>query len=263
MKKIFTLLLALFVFFSPLASFSPLAAQSLPIQKYYAGLSVLPPNQLLSIAKAQNLYFRTFKNIPPATCDSGYVLFEDFLIVALDSIDFDLPFKAKDEAYLNKLKLAGLLVVDNGRLVTVKPDMNYFLTGFRPYLSANMRKYFERIDNENKEGFISNDSLVISFAKLAERVLFWDDFYFTSTDFVLTDEVLQQRERYLEALIFGEPLSSIWAADDTLRGDVRSALETVQSKASDGLVKRVVDGYLQVLQSCNYSKCGRAIGYTW
>ncbi|MDR0618451.1 MAG: hypothetical protein LBG17_00945 [Bacteroidales bacterium] len=258
MKKIlFCILLCVFAL-----QFSLLRSQSLPIQKYYAGLSVLPPDELLSIAKAQNLYFRTFKNISPATCDSGYILFEDFLITALDSIDFHLPFKAKDEAYLNKLKIIGLLVVDNGRFITVKPDMNYFMNGFRVYLSDNMRKYFEMIDDENKAGFISNDSLAISFTELAERVLFWDNFYLASAGFVLADEVRQRRERYLNALIFGEPLSPVWAANGTLRDDVRNALETVQRGAGTE-TKRILDGYLQILQSCNFTKCDKAIAYTW
>jgi hypothetical protein len=242
---------------------SPLSAQSLPLQKYYAGLSILPPNELLSITKAQNLYFRTFNNVTPSTCDSGYVLFEDFLIIALDSIDFELPFKAKDERYLNKLKLAGLRVVDNGRLVTVKPDMDYFMSGFRPYFSADMRKYFDKVENEDKTGFIENDSLTVPFTELAKRVLFWDNF--SSSGFALAEEARQRRERYLNALIFGEPLSPIWNVDGTLRSDVRSALETLQREADTntiGSLKQIVDRYLQVLQSCNYSKCNKAAAYT-
>jgi hypothetical protein len=242
--------------------FSLLRSQSLPVQKYYAGLSILPPDELLSIIKAQNLYFRTFKNVSPTACDSGYVLFEDFLIMALDSIEFNLPFKAKDEAYLNKLKITGLLVVDNGRFITVKPDMNYFMNGFRAYLSADMRKYFEQIDNENEAGFISNDSLVISFTELAKRILFWDNFYSASAGFVLADEVQQRRERYLNALVFGEPLSQIWTVNGALRDDVRSALGTVQREAGTQ-TKQIIDGYLQILQSCNFTKCDKAAAYTW
>jgi hypothetical protein len=255
MKKIF-----IWIFFVLLLS--PLSSQSLPVQKYYAGLSVLPPEKLSSIVKAQNLYFRTFKNAAPLTCDSGYVLFEDFLITSLDSIEFDLPVKAKDEAYLNKLKLAGLLVVDNGRFVTVKPDINHFMNGFRPYLSADMQKYFEQIDSENKSGFIYNDSLAISFAEVAERILFWDNFYSKSAGFVLADEVQQRRERYLNTLIFGEPLSSVWNADGSFRDDVRNALEMVQREAN-AETKNIIDRYLQTLQSCNFVKCNKAVAYTW
>jgi hypothetical protein len=243
----------------------PLAAQSLPMQKYYAGLSVLPSNKLLSIAKAQNLYFRTFKNMPPATCDSGYILFEDFIIVALDSIDFELPFKSKDEAYLSKLKLAGLLVVDNGRFVTVKPDMNYFLSGFRPYLSAFMNNYLEMVNTENKLGFIEEDSLFISRDELARRVIFWDKFYSFSLaeKFVLAPEVKGRLDRYIQSLVFGEPFSLVWNANGSLLDEVKNALTAARNSATTDSTKKILDDYWTILEGCNFSKCNKALNFSW
>jgi hypothetical protein len=231
------------------------------LQKYYAGLVILPSNELLSIAKAQALYFRTFDGVAPAICDSGYVLFEDFIIDAIDNIDFDLPAKAHDEAYINKLKLAGLKIVENKNFVTVMPDMDYFFYGFYSYLSPFMKQYMERVNTENRNGFISGDSLIISRRELVSRLIFWDDFYTSSLQqrFVLTDEVLSRRSRYLEALIFGEPNSPVYNADGTVRQDVRDALK----KASRGSLKQIIDGYLQILESCNFTKCDKAVFYTW
>ncbi len=227
-----------------------LSAQSLPIQKYYAGLSILPYNELLSITKAQTLYFRTFKGVEPTTCDSGYVLFEDFLITTIDSIQFELPAKANDQEYKNRLKLAGLRLVDNGDFVTVKPDMDYFLSG---------------ISFENSQGFVVGDSLVISFAEVAQRIIYWDRFYNASlaANFVLAPEVKDRLDRYMQSLIFGEPFSTVWTADSTLREDVRSAFTIARNAATMDATKKVLNDYWAILESCSFSKCDRAIGFTW
>ncbi|MDR1739985.1 MAG: hypothetical protein LBR45_04440, partial [Bacteroidales bacterium] len=117
----------------------------------------------------------------------------------------------------------------------------------------------------NSQGFVTGDSLVISFAEVALRVIYWDKFYSASLaeNFVLAPEIKDRLDRYMQSLIFGEPFSAVWATDSTLREDVRSAFGIARNGIVTDAAKKILNDYWTILESCNFSKCDNAVGFTW
>lgn len=92
--------------------------------------------------------------------------------------DSEYNLTDKDWKTVNKfLNNYDLELTDKGQLddrITEVP--NYYYNIFKDYVSDDYREYLEMTSKENEEAYFTDESIIASYDKIADRLLFWENF---------------------------------------------------------------------------------------
>lgn len=236
---------------------------STAVLQYRAILKKLDRRNPESVTAAVESYKTLLSTSTIRQRDEGYVAFSDFLSEMLEaqaekvlaegsyvsSLDTEHP-----EVWHDCSITTGLLEVDrklrtnpqllslyrNGMdiyaevdpYVGIRPGFEYGV--FSKYASAAVTEYLILRDKELREGFQTDNSLVISFSAIAARVARWEKYMAQFPDSVLLKEVTYLRNLYRSTLMFGlantrvpdldghVPPDAIGAYREFIRGNPRS-----------------------------------------
>jgi len=120
--------------------------------------------------------------------------------ISLDSPDKQLPALAAPFA---ALRSNGFQLDQVEDFIAIVPDSSFIARNFYPNLSAPMRRFLEKVKQENEEGTEEDGGLVISALQVADRALWWEWFTTTYPVFALGEHAKEYRQFYLTCLLRG------------------------------------------------------------
>lgn len=233
-------------------------------------------DQASSVPKSIEQFQFQFKDAPKSTCDSAYIIFEEFILEVLEQVEFDYkkimglqnPSNAQDyqEAtyYIYWLKENGFSYKETKDDVIILPNVAEIKKKVYPYLSEELQLYFAKVEEEAKQGFAINDSLIISPSMLAMRCLYWEDFIYKHPDFIMMQEVKQRYNAYLEALIFGTSKTSLFSGKKKkLRSDFKNAYSFVLKNHPFSYTGDILERYVHILNKHEFKENTEAEMFTW
>lgn len=229
-----------------------------PLQAYYTYLVNLDRNRMEAVPAAVAEFERLFFQVAPATCDSAFLMLEDFAMTVLDQVAFnELLLKAAESArsarekqaadkYVALLEKNYFLVRQTPEAVSVLPDFDAIRERLGRYLSDGTRTFFVLVAMEGEQPYVQGDSLLISWQDLSRRLRSWEDFLARYGTTLYADEVRQRRDAYLEILIFGLTGSPVCGADGRVQPAVKAVYQDWMQRP-ETMSGRVVTDYWKVL----------------
>ncbi len=234
-----------------------------PLQAYYNHLLNADRTRMEALPPAVAEFERLFSQVSGATCDSAYVMLEDFAMSVLDHATFNEHLlkmvgsarsdreKQSVDKYAEMLKKNYFVVNPTPNVVQVRPDMAAIRERIERYLSEGTHRYFDLVTVEEQHPYKAHDSLLISWADLAKRLVSWDKFMEKYRDNLFFSEARQWRDAYLEILIFGLTGSPICGPSDRLNPEVEAVYKSIL-RAPVGFSGKVVADYWKVLSSAKF-----------
>ena len=234
-----------------------------PLKAYYNYLEKQDRTRMESLPPAVAEFERLFSQTSGTTCDSAYVLLEDFAMLVLDHVSFNEPLlkmvgstrsdreKQSVDKYVELLKKNYFVVNHNTYAVQVRPDMDVIREKIGRFLSEGTHRYFDLVTIEEQHSYKAHDSLLISWADLAKRLTSWDKFTEKYPDNLFFSEARQWRDAYLEILIFGLTGSPICGPNGRLNPEVEAVYKSILRNPA-GFSGKVVADYWKVLSSAKF-----------
>lgn len=229
-----------------------------PLQAYYTYLVNLDRNRMESVPAAVAEFERVFFQAASATCDSAFLMLEDFAMTVLDQAAFnDLLLKAAESArsarekqaaekYVALLEKNYFMVRQTPDAVSVRPDFDAIRERLGRYLSDGTRTFFVLVAMEEEEPCAKGDSLAVSWQTLAKRLVGWEHFLEQYDGTLYASEARQRRDAYLEMLIFGLTETPVCDGSGRLSAEVE-AVYRMLLKHPVGHTGQVLADYWKVL----------------
>lgn len=229
-----------------------------PLQAYYTYLVNLDRSRMEALPAAVAEFERLFFQAAPATCDSAFLMLEDFAMTVLDQVEFnELLLKAAESArsarekqaaekYIALLHKNYFMARQTPDAVSVRPDFDGIREKLGRYMSDGTRTFFVLVAMEEEQPYVRGDSLLISWQDLSRRLRSWEDFLDRYGTTLYADEVRQRRDAYLEMLIFGLTGSPVCGADGRVQPEVKAVYQDWMQRP-ETMSGRVVADYWKVL----------------
>ncbi len=229
-----------------------------PLQAYYTYLVNLDRNRMESVPAAVAEFERLFFQAASATCDSAFLMLEDFAMTVLDQAAFnDLLLKAAESArsarekqaaekYVALLEKNYFMVRQTPDAVSVRPDFDAIRERLGRYLSDGTRTFFVLGAMEEEEPCAKGDSLAVSWKTVGKRLVGWEHFLEQYDGTLYASEARQRRDAYLEMLIFGLTETPVCDGSGRLSAEVE-AVYRMLLKHPVGHTGQVLADYWKVL----------------
>lgn len=229
-----------------------------PLQAYYTYLVNLDRSRMEALPSAVAEFERLFFQAAPATCDSAFLMLEDFAMTVLDQASFNdyllknaesarsAREKQAAEKYIALLHKNYFMVRQTPETVAIRPDFDGIREKLGRYMSDGTRTFFVLVAMEEEEPCAQGDSLAISWQTLAKRLVGWEHFLAQYAGTLYAPEAQQRRDAYLEMLIFGLTDSPICGADGRIKAEVE-AVYRMLLKNPVGHTGQVLADYWKVL----------------
>lgn len=135
------------------------------------------------------------------------------------------PNKKKDDIIL-KIKKVGWEIRESEGYDYIAEQGGWISNEFRQILNSSWTEYFAIRDMEIKEGFSEDASLMISWKKLCDRIIKWDEFMAKYPEFPLIRWIQYYHTIYARTFLTGMDNSSIsdWS-DNKLLPEVKKEYE--------------------------------------
>lgn len=186
------------------------------IKEYRHFLASLDTTKAESALKATDKYKSVFNGQSAGLCDSAFVYYQ----AVLDTIENELNLKLQDDttdysvpsdpATAQKLTVIKKNLATNGFKVSYNEGMMYIEQNrntvyqqLSPMLSDPMKAYLKELELEHREGFATDEAIVISPRKHVDRIIWYENFMKANPKFVFADNCNNYKKAYLTYLITG------------------------------------------------------------
>lgn len=163
------------------------------------------------------------------------------------------------EEYLS-LFGAGVFMTEGMFYLDVEPD--YFLSIFDKQVSNGLNAYLIQRKRELIEGFSEDAGLIISFDKVYERVLKWEQIVAENPNFLMVDDSQQYYETYLETLLTGMDNSRVFDfEDERLIPEVKEIYESVAKSGPNTKSTEIIKDYYNLLVESDFKYSDKVDDY--
>jgi len=197
---------------------------------YKLYISQLDSTNIKTVTIGAKRYKEIFIRQSYSTCDSAFDIFnkyyermEDLLNQAYadDSTNFDAFAIEQANPLPQTLKNYRKILLNNGfdidteeGITYIKQDRNFIAKYFYNIISPTMKAYQIQLNIENAEGFVRDASIVISPAKLIDRLIWYDKFIYENPEFQYRNECNQSKKKYLSILFYGVDNTPLYSSDN-------------------------------------------------
>lgn len=191
--------------------------ESAEIKAFKEFLHKTDSSDMASLIPAINAFKSILFNKPAATCDSAYVLYQNFadtieahlnLKLMNDTTDYAPLFR--NEKVAPKIKRFQQTLIRNGfklrssdDMAYIEQDRNLALSEISAMLTTPMQEYMREITMEHQQGFANDGTIIITPDIYIERVLWYENFIKANPDFVLIENCKNFKKAYFTYLITG------------------------------------------------------------
>ena len=154
--------------------------------------------------------------------------------------------------FYHQIRSNGLAIYPFGRLYYVDQQPDYLLSNLGPELSRPSREYLRIRAAELREGFSENDSLVISFKQVGERVIRWERFLVRFPGSLVYDRAYYYYTTYLSTLLTGLARSPAFGTDGMLKPELVILYDDYSKRQSKTLSGQIIKEYNDTLVKGNF-----------
>jgi hypothetical protein len=261
MKKVILPLLSLFIVIS--CKNSKTSSDNTSLRAYSALLSKLDTIDITNTHLAVDKYKELFTNKPNSTCDSALCIFMEYydrLNTALNNNLSNDTMKYVNNDFLDTLKISKYERKLNGNGFTfensegnayIAEDWDFIIKYFSNYISPRMKKYIVKINQEDKQGFTEDGGLVISPTELADRIVWWEKFISSDTNFIYAQRIKESEKNNLSAFMLGLSNSPIINDSGKLDSTYESAYKYLLNKHPETKTSKIISPYYSALLKKN------------
>ncbi|WP_375560045.1 hypothetical protein ACE193_20355 [Bernardetia sp. OM2101] len=255
-----------------------------PSEEYQTFVSSLDTTQMSSSKKAAEKYKELYTSATPEQADEGFLIFDKLynsLAFNLDEQHYKNSSKSgeydkydqiagiyngyndgKDAppemmSYHNELASHGFGIGMTEGSTFILQNRDFLKDVFYDKVSESMKKYLVQKNKEAKEVFSSDGGLMISPTRLAERVIWAENFMKENPTFhsKLMEEVKWSKKSYLTYLLEGMDNTPLFDYQtNQLSSDFEDAYQTVTSSYSDTETAAIVKPYYEAIKNKNTKK---------
>lgn len=191
-------------------------------RKYVEGLSTTNAE---SATLAMKKYKELFKDADVQTCDSAFIIFNDFYEIALlgnlneavykdevlqnteyymtdeDGNELPLPKPFKDLE--NKVSKHGYRLEFPEGMISIGMERKFIEKNFYNFVSPDMQVFLTRLDHDNNDPLSADGGIIVSEAEFVERMIWWENFAKKHPDFILKDRVKATEQQLFSAFLMG------------------------------------------------------------
>ncbi|MCW2119559.1 hypothetical protein [Flavobacterium sp. 7A] len=259
MKLIFKLL---FTF-----SFMICSANENPkLQDYRKYILTLNQSKYYSTSIAANKYRELFNNERITIKDSAFVIFEIFYdnvqtkvneLHSIDETDY-FTFISPD----NNQKIPDLILnyknnlIENGFDIAIseggtwiKKDRNFISKNFYDFISPEMKEYCTFLNIVEKEETLDDGALTITPTRLAERIIWLENFNNSNPTFISINNVNEYYRRFLYFLLKGSDNTDILDMKDIINQNFSDAYDFITLENSKSKTSNYVLPFYQFLKN--------------
>ncbi len=255
-----------------------------PSEEYQTFVTSLDTTQMKSSKQAVEKFKELYTTATPQQADEGFLIFDKLY----NSLAFNLDEQhyknsSKSEEYDKYDQIAGIyngyndgkdapaeMIAYNNELAShgfgigmtegstfILQNRDFFKIYFYDKVSQPLKSYLIQKNKEAKEMFSSDGGLLISPTRLAERVIWAENFIKENPNFhsKLMKEVKWSKKSYLTALMFG--MDNTPAFDyqtKELSPDFEAAYQTLTSSYSDTETATIIKPYYEAIKNKNTKK---------
>lgn len=193
-----------------------------PRQSFRKYAEELDKNKIESVKSLKD-YYTEMVSRQSVQCRS--LLFSDFrkfyqqitkayILSAENSLNEKYPLPPKKEKkYKAELAKAGLLIYQSEGMYYVEDDSGWFLEEFGTSLPDAWKEFLKQGSHEEKNRFIDDAAVMISWEQLRKRVIFWEKFLDAYPDFVEKSTAEEYLSLYVSTYMRGSDNSPIYDWD--------------------------------------------------
>ncbi len=230
--------------------------------QYRQVLSRLDPGDLASLEAAGTLLKSCVADT--LTRDSIFVVFDDFFTRAAEgylenneevNIQLgDAPSLETVNLWRSKFAACGIQLKSVEGTFSLEPRTGYLLDNFGPALSVAYRAYLTILSREQQARFAGMAALPIPPDSLASHIIAWEHFMERFPRFISLRMARDHYARSLGTFLTGVGQSTVFDPETNLLNDSsKMAFETFVLKNPESKSAAVVNGYLRLLQSADFS----------
>lgn len=165
-----------------------------------------------------------------------------------DAAEKSLPASNKQRNYKNTLRRNGFEIISAEGDSYIQQDRKFITKQFYSYVSPTMKDYLERINQEMKERFADDASLTIEAKQYVNRLIWWENFIQSSSDFILLDKAKEERKYYLTFFIQGMDNTPVISYETkTLEDYYMTAYTYLQNNFPNSETNKIVSPYFKAL----------------
>jgi hypothetical protein len=265
-----TLLNLLFIFSFTIS----LANENPKLKEYRNFLLSLNPNKFYSTSFAVNKCKELFNSEKIEVKDSAFVIFDKFYddvqknlneLHQNDETDYLVLFY--DEKNGEKIKVPDIILnykkdlIENGFDIAIsegstyiKKDRNFISKNFYDFISPTMKQYCTFLNTVVKEETEKDGALTISPTRLAERIIWLENFKELNPNFQLNDKCKGYYKYFLFLLLNGSDHSAILDERDFVNQNFALAYDFITLENSNSKTSKLVLPFYQFLKNKQKSK---------
>ncbi len=261
----------------------PEPTQPLKPSDYQDYLNSLDRSTLQALVSGIKVLERNIPNYSVVESDQSFLAFNTFYIESLnhgnetfwqnESLNAKLRnaikglSSAQSHEYLNKpsalqkdpeirnlvqlINASGLVLKVSGGGFYFSENPVFLYHHFSKYLSESLRVFLELRRREEDEGFAGDTGLLISFAKIGERIIDWEKYSEKYPDSPLKELANYQYQLYLGTFLFGIDNSKVFEKNH-LKPEIKQVYDNFKKQFSNTKSGNLISRYYEVLRSNDF-----------
>jgi hypothetical protein len=203
--------------------------ESAEIKAYREFLHKTDSTDMTSFIPAINTFKSMLFNKPAATCDSAFMIFQNFadtieahlnMKLMNDTTDYSPLFRnekvsQKIKRFQQTLIKAGFKLRSSEDMPYIEQDRNLVFSELSAMLTTPMQEYIKEIAMEHQQGFANDGTIIIPPDIYIERVLWYENFIKANPDFVLINNCKNFKKAYFTYLITGYENTTLMNEENT------------------------------------------------
>jgi hypothetical protein len=238
-----------------------------PLTSYTRFLSSLDKDNFDNLYAGIQYFKSHMVDLPQADVDSACQAFMTFFFATIshhnDQLweDYDLISSLHDNEarrepdirnYIESLQRNGLDLFTFGRLYYIDQQSEFLYRNFTRYVSPAVRYYLALRSEELAEGFSDNDSLTITFRRVGERVIRWEQYRQQNPSSVVSDYADYYYQLYLSTFLTGLKLSPVFDDQGSLRPELSTVYHEFASRHAESQAGFLVKEFYRILQVADF-----------
>lgn len=236
------------------------------LQEYKKYILTLNQSKYYSTSIAANKYRELFNTERIAVKDSAFVIFEIFYdnvqtklneLHSEDETDYytflspDSEQKIPDLilSYRNNLIENGFDIARTEGSTWIKKDRNFISKNFYDFISEEMKEYCTFLNKVAREETLDDAALTISPTRLAERIIWLENFNNSNPTFISINDVNEYYKCFLYLLLNGSENSNVLNMKDNINQNFSDAYNFITLENSKSKTSNYVLPYYQFLKN--------------
>lgn len=252
----------------------PINAQNSLLKNYSTYLQSLDINKYYSNSMAANKYKELFSKTDYFLKDSAFVIYEQFYhqigkrlneIHVNDKTDYSILFYnlKNDEKfvipdiilnYRNDLIDNGFDIAISEGNTWIKEDWNFISRNFYSNISQTMKNYCTFLNMVMKEGTLDDGAFIVSPTRIAERIIWLEEFTKSNPRFILTEKCNGFYKYFLYLLLHGSDHSAILGVNDSINKEFQDAYNYITLEYNQTKTATYVTPFYEFLKNKQKSK---------